>query len=112
VGDVGDADRPLSRLGSTRGRQEHHRGARILDRALRLREAIYCLLSGPGATNADLTTLNEEFGEAMVHARVVQTGASFAWIWPDTDDLARPLWPLAHSAAKLLTSPELERPER
>ena len=33
----------------------------------------------------------------------------YAFIWPGTDDLARPLWPLALSAGDLLTSADRER---
>lgn len=105
---TGMSDDLAARLASAaRGREQE--AARVLDRAIRLREAIYRLFSGPGATAADLATLNDELSQAMANARVVRDGPGFAWIWPDTDDLARPLWPVARSAAKLLTSPELER---
>jgi predicted RNA-binding Zn ribbon-like protein len=105
---TGMSDDQAARL--ARAAQDHEQeAARVLDRAIRLREAIYRLFGGPGATAADLAGLNDELGQAMSHARVVRTGPSFSWIWPDTDDLARPLWPVARSAAKLLTSPEIER---
>ena len=105
---TGMSDDQAARLArAARGREQE--AARVLDRAIRLREAIYRLFSGPGAAAADLATLNDELGRAMTNARVVRAGPSFSWIWPDTDDLARPLWPVARSAAKLLTSPELER---
>jgi predicted RNA-binding Zn ribbon-like protein len=105
---TGMSDELATRLAGA-ARERGQEAALVLDRAIRLREAIYRLFSGPGATAADLTTLNDELSQAMTNARVVRDGPSFAWIWPDTDDLARPLWPVARSAAKLLTSPELER---
>ncbi len=107
-GAAGVSDDQTARLARAAHDREQE-AARVLDRAIRLREAIYRLFSGPGATAADLATLNDELGQAMAHARVVRAGPGFSWIWPETDDLARPLWPVARSAAKLLTSPELER---
>ena len=81
----------------------------VLDRALRLREALHRLFSGrPG--DADLATLNGELAAAMGHAGVLPAGPGYAWTWPETEaDLSRPLWPVARSAAELLSSPELER---
>lgn len=105
---IGMSDELAGRL-ATASRGDQAAAASVLERGFRLREAIYRLFAGPGAGDADLATLNEELSEAMEHARVVRAGPGFAWIWPDTDDLARPLWPVARSAAKLLTSPELER---
>jgi predicted RNA-binding Zn ribbon-like protein len=39
---------------------------------------------------------------------VLPTQPGFAWTWPDEEelDLARLLWPVARSAAELLTSPD------
>lgn len=46
----------------------------------------------------------------MGQARVLAVGPGFAWTWPEeAADLARPLWPVARSAAELLTSPDLGR---
>ena len=105
---TGMRDELAARLAAA-SRGDQGAAARVLERGLRLREAIYRLFAGPSAGNADLAILNQELSEAMEHARVVRAGPGFTWIWPDTDDLARPLWPVARSAAKLLTSPELER---
>jgi predicted RNA-binding Zn ribbon-like protein len=55
-------------------KEREQEAARVLDRAIRLREAIYRLFSGPGATATDLATLNDELGQGMTHARVVRTG--------------------------------------
>lgn len=104
---TGMSDELATRLATAS--QGEQAAASVLERGLRLREAIYRLFAGPGAGDADLATLNQELSEAMEHARVVRAEPGFRWTWPDTDDLARPLWPVARSAAKLLTSPELER---
>jgi predicted RNA-binding Zn ribbon-like protein len=82
-----------------------------------LREALYRIFSAPvegaHAEPADLARLNDELALALARARVapgeVAAGA-FAWTWDASPDarsaLDAPLWPLARSAAELLTSPE------
>jgi predicted RNA-binding Zn ribbon-like protein len=89
----------------TSASQEHGReAAGILDRAIRLREALHHLFSGRAADEADLATLNRELSQAMAAARVLPAQPGFAWTWPEEVDLARLLWPVARSAAELLTS--------
>ena len=105
---AGLGDEPAARLVAAARGPGQEAAARVLERALRLREALYRLFSGR-AGEADLATLNDELAEAMRHARVLPAGAGFAWTWPEEDaDLARPLWPVARSAAELLTAPELD----
>lgn len=84
--------------------------ARVLRRALALREAIHAIgaalahrTSPPGAAVA---TVNRELGAAMAEARLRCCDGRFLWDWA----LARPaldqvLWPLARSTAELLTGP-------
>jgi predicted RNA-binding Zn ribbon-like protein len=95
----------------TSASQEHGReAAGILDRAIRLREALYHLFSGRAADKDDLATLNSELSQAMAGARVLPAQPGFAWTWPEEEteavDPARLLWPVARSAAELLTSAE------
>jgi predicted RNA-binding Zn ribbon-like protein len=102
-------DRLAGRLLSAAGARPAAADA-VLERALGLREALYRLLGGRGAGAADLATLNRELAEAMGQARVLEGGPGLAWSWPEeAADLARPLWPVARSAAELLTSPDLRR---
>jgi predicted RNA-binding Zn ribbon-like protein len=57
-----------------------------------------------------LERLNKELAAAMAHARLCETGACWEWGWdPGERSLERVLWPLAHDAATLLTSPDLQR---
>jgi predicted RNA-binding Zn ribbon-like protein len=81
----------------------------VLARALVLREAIYHIFSavaGSGQPRArDLDVLNQELVVALSHTRVVAVASGFTWAWIVQDDaLDRMLWPIARSAADLLTS--------
>lgn len=82
---------------------------RALDAAKRLRAALFRVFRAvagqyePGKT--DLAMLNAELGRAMSHACVSWSGEGFEWSW-SSDELERPVWPIARSAADLLTSAE------
>lgn len=84
----------------------------VLKRAIRLREAIHRVISAvaeahPPAADG-LKTLNVELEEALAMLRVVPKGQGFAWEWGGPHDaLYRVVWPVARSAAELLTSEEL-----
>jgi predicted RNA-binding Zn ribbon-like protein len=95
--------------------------------ALDLREVIYrlflALSEGRAVPAADLASLNRALGLALAQARVVaavpvdngkssrgspQLAGRFAWGWArEPVDLAAPLWPVARTAADLLTSADL-----
>ena len=97
--------------------------AAALAQAIELRETIYrlflALAIGDPVQPADLAALNRAFAEALAHARIAEsspqarvaappTGSRFRWTWTDNPlSLALPLWPVARSAAELLTSPVL-----
>ncbi len=86
----------------------------VLERAVSLREAIYRIFSAVAAgrvpAEADLETLNVALARALAHARIVSAAAGFAWAWRDEHGaLDRMLWPVARSAADLLTVGELDR---
>jgi predicted RNA-binding Zn ribbon-like protein len=87
---------------------------RVFDRAVALREAIYRIFSavaeGVAIKPADLSILNHVLAKAMARARIVRSGDGFYWDWSDKDEtLDRMLWPIARSAAELLTSEDLAR---
>jgi predicted RNA-binding Zn ribbon-like protein len=94
-------------------------GAReTLSRALALREAIDRVISraiaGESQEESDLSVLNRELSIALSHLRVMPTDGVYGWDWDLSWDegetpLDRPLWPVAQSAAELLTSPKLGR---
>ena len=91
---------------------DQRRAANLLARALSLREALFrifsALAAGGTAAEADLQALNRELRGAMKQLAVAPQAEVFAWRWSAvTADLASPLWPVARSAADLLTGPEL-----
>ena len=86
----------------------------VLDRAVELRETLYRLFSAIGAGRlpepGELRHLNTVLGEALRHTRIIPTEAGFAWDWAGRGErLDQPLWPVARSAADLLTSADLDR---
>jgi predicted RNA-binding Zn ribbon-like protein len=87
--------------------------ARVHARAVALREAVYRVMTaaaaGEPAPADGLETLNRELGMGMAHARVAPEGEGYGWTWEEGDELDRVLWPVARSAAELLTSHELRR---
>ena len=81
-------------------------------RAVELREAIYRLVvaqvHGRPAAVGDLVLLNRELGHALAHAELVAAGDGYDWGWGDqVAPLDALLWPVARSAAELLTTPHL-----
>jgi len=86
--------------------------AAVLERAHALREAIYRLLSATAhqqpAESSDLDLINAELPVSLAHSRLAPApeGYSLQWLAPP-DALDRLLWPVAYSAADLLTHPEL-----
>ncbi len=92
----------------------------MLSRALALREAIHGVFSAAIAGKAQdegaLSALNRELSGALSRLRVVPAdGGSYIWAWDRGGEegggppLERPLWPVARSAAELLTSSKLGR---
>jgi predicted RNA-binding Zn ribbon-like protein len=87
----------------------------VLQRARDLREAIYRLFTaiahGQPTPDDDLALLNRALGEALGRQRLTHTAQGFTWGWREIDPppLDRMLWPIARSAADLLTSPHLDR---
>jgi predicted RNA-binding Zn ribbon-like protein len=77
-------------------------------RGVALREAIWRAFAriayGKHPAREDVGTIAEEAAAAAAHARLMKSGDSFSWQWPETDDLARPLWPIARAASDLLTN--------
>jgi predicted RNA-binding Zn ribbon-like protein len=97
-------------------------GKRVLDSALRVREALACVfygsLSGPGkdASNA-LEVLQRQYSVALKHQRLApQSGSSklrrmagAAWAWKSPQPrLELPVWLITQSAVGLLTSRAME----
>jgi predicted RNA-binding Zn ribbon-like protein len=89
-----------------------------LSRALALREAIHRVISSAIASESqdesDMSALNRELSISLSHLRVMPADGAYGWGWDRSGDgggarLDSPLWPVAQSAAELLTSPKLDR---
>jgi len=80
---------------------------KVLQRALHLREAIRGVVvsiaqrTAPNPAQAAIVV--GEAAAAVSAAGLARQGQGVRWGWPDrTDDLARPLWPIARSAFALI----------
>jgi predicted RNA-binding Zn ribbon-like protein len=87
-------------------------------RALALREALHRMISraiaGESQDKSDLSVLNRELSIALSHLRLMAADGEYSWGWDRSGDdgearLDSPLWPVAQSAAELLTSERLGR---
>lgn len=83
--------------------------------ALSLRDAVYrtfaSIAAGGIPEEVDLAAIGEARARAAAHQRLAPAGpTAFGWVWDDDlDALERPLWPIAASAAELLTEGRLDR---
>ena len=88
--------------------------ARVLDRAVALREAIYHIFAavakGKSPSADDQATLNAELSRSLAKSRLVWNKALFEWDWQNEDgDLDQMLWWIVRSATDLLTSEGIKR---
>jgi predicted RNA-binding Zn ribbon-like protein len=93
---------------------EPQAAARVHFRAIAFRNALYAVLrshiGGLRPAAAQLALLNREFSALTSSGRLISEGERFAWRWGGaSEDLAQLLWPVAQSAAGLLTSGDLKR---
>ncbi|MBV9280280.1 MAG: CGNR zinc finger domain-containing protein [Chloroflexi bacterium] len=107
-----DVDQAAGLLGEAAARPGA--AAAVYAWAISFRESLYQLfrdvLAGRPPTARDLDTLNVALVTAMTEARVLRTPGGFSWTWAERGlSLDRVLWPVARSAADLLTSPTLSR---
>jgi len=83
------------------------KAAQMHRRAIALRDAIWRafarVAAGKEASRDDVEVISRETADAFGHAQLAKTEGGFGWEWPDTDELARPLWPIARAASDLLT---------
>jgi predicted RNA-binding Zn ribbon-like protein len=107
---------PPGRVQELRQLAEEHpnEASAVYTSAIRLREAIYnifSLLSTEQQINSqDLQILNTTVGQALPHLHLVANPKGFHWDWMDDPQaLDQIIWPVARSAAELLTSEVLDR---
>ena len=86
------------------------------ERAIELREALFriftAISNGSQVEKKDLAILNTALDSALGHQEITNSPGGFAWSWDDDPDLERVVWPVARSAADLLTSDLLSRVRR
>ena len=85
---------------------------RALKQALALREALFAIFSAimrksPAPPDA-LDTLNQCLRAAAEHSQLVESKRNFSWNFVDGLSYEAILWPIAHSAADLLVSDQLQ----
>jgi predicted RNA-binding Zn ribbon-like protein len=88
--------------------------ARVLTRALTLRETIYSLLSTvarqESLNEAELTRFNRFLAESLRNTKISPTSEGYSWTWESgVPSIDRVLWTLTREAANLITSKELKR---
>lgn len=85
-----------------------------LHAAIELREALYRIFTahadGREPPAGDMSLLNSVLAQTLPHLQLAAGPDGFSWVWnEDEADLGRMLWPVARSAADLLTSDDLAR---
>lgn len=95
---------------------QHHpqMSAKVLEQAIGLREAIFgsfsAIAAGGSPVEEDLAVLNQALAQALPHLQLVLAPQGLEWGWKDLETtLDGLLWPVARSAAELLTSEQLSR---
>jgi predicted RNA-binding Zn ribbon-like protein len=87
--------------------------AQVLRAAIALREAIFRAFLAAAhkkqASLPDLESIQKAATDALSHRRIVAANGAYQWQWDAAPMLERILWPIAESAAKLLTSPDLKK---
>jgi predicted RNA-binding Zn ribbon-like protein len=94
----------LNRLGARSPAEAHS----VQERAIRLRDALTSIFTsvseGRSLRQGAIEVLNDELAGAMSRSQVVSTDTGFAWLWAEGGRaLDCVLWPIARSAADLLT---------
>jgi predicted RNA-binding Zn ribbon-like protein len=84
------------------------KATQIHRRGVALREAIWRafaqITQDKAPDTGDVQLIAREAADALARRHMNTVGAGFVWEWPETDDLARPLWPIARAASEVLTS--------
>ena len=94
--------------------REPRKATAVLGRMRNVRDAMHWVFSaastGEPVRKEALDALNTEVSTALAHGRLAATAEGFEWRWPGfADDLESLIWPVAKSAADLLTSERLAR---
>jgi predicted RNA-binding Zn ribbon-like protein len=92
--------------------QQPAAAAEVFKAAIALRAALYEIFSAVAARRPvpSLATLNHQLAQALPHLQLQTTSAGVIWSWAEPGlAIDQMLWPIARSAAELLTSPDQSR---
>ena len=97
-----------------RAERDPRRAAAVYELGIALRESIWAvfsaLASGESPSDADLALIGDAAADGAARSRLVYDKDGVGWsLPPESDDLERPLWDIARSAADLLTSGDHDR---
>jgi predicted RNA-binding Zn ribbon-like protein len=97
-----------------RAAREPKRAEAVYELGVSLREAIWAvfsaLASGEAPRDADLDLIGDAAAAGAARSRLLYDREGIGWSLPsDEDELERPLWEIARSAAELLTSGQRDR---
>lgn len=97
-----------------RAQRDPRRAAAVYELGIALREAIWgvfsALASGDAPRDDDLALIGDAAAAGAARSRLVYDREGVGWSLPaDGDELERPLWGIARSAADLLTSSDRDR---
>jgi predicted RNA-binding Zn ribbon-like protein len=107
-------DAPAAKRLAQRAAREPKRAAAVYELGIALRESIWsvfsALASGETPRDADLALIGDAAAAGAARSRLVYDRDGIGWSLPsDGDELERPLWEIAGSAADLLTSADRDR---
>lgn len=87
--------------------------AQVLRTAIALREAIFsvflALAHGKQPLPEDVELIDKAASDALQHRHIARVNGGYEWRWDDEPMSERILWPIAESAAALLTSSDLAK---
>lgn len=111
---AGLLDRRRAELLDRRASRHPRAATTVLRRALALREALFGLFAAAAAGREpepiDFQPFNDFLARALPHLRLCNGREGARWCWSGAgEELDGFLWPVAWSAAELLTSRDLER---
>ena len=94
-----------------RAERDPRRAAAVYELGIALRESIWAvfsaLASGDSPRDPDLALIGDAAAAGAARSRLVYDRDGVGWSLPsDAEDLERPLWDIARSAAEILTSDE------
>ena len=94
-----------------RAERDPRRAAAVYELGIALRESIWAvfsaLASGESPREGDLALIGDAAAAGAARARLVYDRDGVGWSLPsDGEELERPLWDIARSAAEVLTSPD------